>query len=102
MVIDVSQGLKSITGQPMTEVIDGQPVAVTLKSILVNALLMAREDDTRLTGEEKVKRYRLANEIYAATGIMNISLEDGVLLKGLIAKTFSTWVTGQALELLEK
>ena len=51
-------------------------------------------------GEEKVKRYNLALDIYNGKK-ENLSSEEIVLLKELIGRYFSTIVVGQALKMLE-
>ena len=59
------------------------------------------EEDMQV-GEEKMKRFVLAEEIYLADGEMDIKDDQVVLLKKMIDKAFpSMLVVGQAYRMLE-
>jgi hypothetical protein len=73
---------------------------VTLGSVSCTALLATYPNETDLSGDEKVKRYRLA---LAASegGEQEIKVEDAALLKKLIAKAYAPLVVGRAYEIIE-
>ena len=72
---------------------------LSLKDVCVEALMVVDQKE-EIGGEEKVKRYNLALDIYNGKK-ENLSSEEIVLLKELIGRYFSTIVVGQALKMLE-
>ena len=74
---------------------------VTLRRISCSALIANYEDERKLDGEEKVKRWNLAEKIQASNGSCELSTDEIVLIKKLIAKGFSALVVGQAFKVLE-
>ncbi len=72
---------------------------LSLKDVCVEALMVVDQKE-EIDGEEKVKRYNLALDIYNGKK-ENLSSEEIVLLKELIGRYFSTIVVGQALKMLE-
>lgn len=69
---------------------------VTIGSIAVNALLTPYEDERNLSGDDKVKRFRLAQSIHDAVGEIEVTVEQVALLKSLIAKAYTPLIVGQA------
>ena len=59
---------------------------VTLKTICINSLMSGYEDEKNLSGEEKLKRGLLAERIYTAKKIVDLTVEELKLLKDLIGK----------------
>jgi len=94
MRIDFDAPLLDLKGEPLIE----NGVEVTLGAIASNALLATYRDEQDLTGEEKVKRFRLA---VIARGAQDLSVEQIVLLKKLIAKAYSPLIVGRVFELLD-
>lgn len=74
---------------------------LSLASTCCNALLAAHEDERALSGEDKVKRWKLAQRIHDATGEIDIASEEVSLLKTLLAKSYTPLVVGQAWSVLE-
>lgn len=103
--------LRTLDNTPLTEtaltIVDGKQLPVdrplTLASIAVNALLAPYEDERGLSGDEKVRRYKLAQAIHAAPTVeVEVSAEQIAMLKSLIAKSYAPLVVGQAYALLEE
>lgn len=110
MKVKVSSILKNIYGEPLkSQRKKPQPKRsdkspefedLILKDIMVNALLGEYEGE-KLTGEEKLERYKLAMLIQEAKAEIDLSSKDMVLVKDLIGKSWSPLVSGQAWELIE-
>jgi hypothetical protein len=94
MKVDFAAPILDLKGGALIE--NGEQV--TLGAIASNALLAAYRDEADLAGEEKVKRYKLA---VIAEGEQDLSVEQVVLLKKLIAKAFAPLIVGRAYELLD-
>lgn len=73
----------------------------TLGAVCISALMGVYQDEQSLSGEDKFKRYKLAERINAG-GILEVSAEDIALLKKLIGKNWSAAVVGPAYEALER
>lgn len=93
--------LKTLDGEPLKEDNNGTVRDVLLSRLAVNALLVNYPDEQSLSGEEKVKRFKLAQQINDADGDVEITAEQVALLKSLIAKGYTPLVVGQAYEILE-
>ena len=96
--------IEDLDGQPIPTVDnDGKPTNknVTLKSISVNALQNITQEDAKMTGEEKVKRFTLAEKIYKADAPIDVSAKDVVTLKELIGKMYAPLIVARAWEILE-
>lgn len=91
---DFSQPLAAL-GQPLPE------PANTLGGVSIAALLGSYADEQGLSGEEKFRRYQLAERIHAG-GMQEVSAEEVSLLKKLIGKNWPPAVLGPAYEALEQ
>ncbi len=81
-----------------TEVLDaGKPIQ--LKSFIVNALT-AEFTDERVTGDEKLRRFKLAEAVYKG-GDIELKIEDMSLIKDLVGKAYSALIVGQVYQVLE-
>lgn len=75
---------------------------IKLHIICINALSLPYRDEENLPGEEKVKRWKLAQALYAKPEEVDLKSEDITLLKKLVAKAYGTAITAQAWEMLEE
>lgn len=98
MIIDVTRKLLSYTGEPIS-IAPGKPDA-TLRYCCCEALMAPHAEDASLSGEEKVRRFGLAQAIYT-TAAPDLSHEDATLLRKLISRHFGTLVVGAAWPLFE-
>ena len=74
---------------------------MTLKNVCVASLLAPLEEE-RLEGEEKAKRYVIAQKIYECKEkTVNLTVEDISLLKKLIGNMYLPLIVGQAYSFLE-
>jgi len=96
MKIQMNQELKRLDGVPLK---DGENV-VALKKPCVEALLGIYPDETGLSGEDKLLRWRLAQRIDKG-GEVELAAENIALIKKLVAKAYGPLIVGQVWELLE-
>jgi len=77
----------------------------SLKDACVDSLLnpeMTPEGrPVQIKGEDKLKRYLLAQKIHASNGMIEIQSEEIALIKDLIGKSYAPLIVGQAWEALE-
>jgi len=97
MKINFDVKLKAINGKELNN--QGKPII--LYDVCSNALLF-NEQDEKMEGKEKLRRLKLARKIYGMKELVSIDVEDVALIKELVAKIYSTLITGQVWELLEK
>lgn len=97
MKIDFDKVLLTLDGQQMQDKDSNEPL--TLRKICVDALLVIDKGET-LSGEDKIKRYDLALNIYQGKKD-SLSPEDAVLLRELIGKYYTTMVVGQVFPMLD-
>ena len=73
---------------------------IVLKEILVSAVLGGSAE--KLSGDEKLKRYRLANRIFDSDNSVEMSAEELALTKAALSESnLPVVVLGQALEMIE-
>lgn len=73
----------------------------TLRSIAIEALLAVFQDESSLTGDEKLKRWELAMKVKRAVEPAEFTVEEVGLIKKLIGKAFAAMIVGQAWMMLE-
>lgn len=106
MKIDFSQTLKNIEGDNLLRTRHDRnlnksiELPATLQWAAVEALLAVQQDE-KLTGEEKAKRYELALKIQAASEPLDLPVEDVALLKKLCDANFATLIVGQVRRMLD-
>lgn len=93
---DFNRTLIGLDGQPMLA--DGSEVL--LSAPVVNALLAQFPDEQGLSGEEKFKRYKLAERVTKG-GVQEVSAEDIALIKRLVGKAYAPAFVGPTYEALE-
>ena len=102
MKIDFDKQLVNFEGEPLK---NEQEKPVTLRSICANALLANEVDSSgrpkEVSGEDKLKRYNLANKIHGSTAPVEIKSEDIVEIKRMLAANYSTLIVGQVFKILE-
>ncbi len=98
MKIDITQAIPDIKLNPI-KTQSGEPW--TLKEALATACLGTYQGDNP-TGDEKYKRWKLANKIEAANTEVELAAEEVVLLKKLSGAVFPTLSAGAIWSMLEK
>ncbi len=93
----ISKVIKTIGGDEYKDH-DGQPL--TIQKVLINCLL-AEEKDQQIDGAEKYLRYNLVNKLKRHPNTVNISSEEVIFLKPLVAKVYLIMITGQVWVALE-
>ena len=96
MKIDFGKELVDMEGNVIPNA-KGEPAV--LRGVTVDALLATFTDEERLGGEEKLKRFILAEKIH--NGCDDITVEEVGLVKKLIGKAFSVIIVSQAWQMLE-
>ena len=97
MKVDFSKELIGYDGEPLRE----GDKAITLSMVCCNALMNQTEEDAKLPGEEKLRRFDLATMIYASKEAADLKIEDVSLLKTLVGKLYGPLVVGPVWKLLE-
>lgn len=109
MKIKLNSILKNIYGEPLKSQRDKprkkpddpkEKEILTLRSVIVVALLTDFPNE-KLSGEDKLERYRLAMMIQDASADIELSSEKIVMIKESIGKAWNTLVAGQAWETIE-
>lgn len=96
MIVDFGKELVDMEGKAIPNA-KGEPAV--LRGVAVDALLAVFNDEDRLSGEEKLKRFILAEKIH--NGCDDVTVEEVGLVKKLIGKAFSVIIVGQAWQMLE-
>lgn len=90
---DFSQPVLDLENKPV--LLNEKPV--TFARVVANALL---SDEKGLDGAEKLKRFALAQKIFNATGDVELSDEERVLIKKQVETTYNSLVYARVIELL--
>lgn len=112
MKIDFSQKIKTLSGEELPsgpDVVDPKDEKkkkkappLNLEDVCTNALLGSfKDEEGKVDGVEKLKRYRFADRLYGAKEPISLDSGEIELLKTLVAKSYSVLVSGQAWEMLE-
>jgi hypothetical protein len=95
----------NIAGGPMTllgeQFQDQENKPLEYRSLLTNAVLGSYQDEQALSGDEKLKRWKLATRIHESDGLLNVDSKEIELIKTLAAKAYSTSIAAQVWLLLE-
>lgn len=97
MLIDFDVAFTDIAGCLIAE--NGKDVSI--KTLVTTALVANYADETGLAGEEKFSRFNLALRIHNARGAVEVSIEELVLIKKLVAKAYTTLAVGRIYALIE-
>jgi hypothetical protein len=79
----------------------GVDTPISLDTLSVNALLMTDKQELSLPGVEKLKRFNLAQKIYASPEKVELTEEELKLVKDQIGKYYTVLIIGTAWEMLE-
>lgn len=106
-VLDYSNQLAGPDGQIQTAVKkdeDGNTLTriVDVADVVVSILHDNYEGDMVLPGSERIKRHRLAERVFAATGEDEYSIEELHLIQDLAAKKRPTLVLGRLDEVINR
>lgn len=99
MKVEITGGPVTLEGEPFQ---DDKQKPLTYKNIICNALLGNYQDDANLPGKEKLDRWHLAQKVHSANGFLELTAEDVATVKRLVAKGYTTPVSAQVWEILEK
>lgn len=97
MLVKVNKPLKTIDGQMMKEVVDGEAVDATVKMAIVNAVLSPVEKES---GVDKVKKYELAKRVHTSDEV-DLNEDEIKLIKDRVGEAFPPLIVGQIYELLK-
>lgn len=98
MQLDVSPIIKALDGTPFK---DG-PHDLSLKLLIVSALFNV-SDDKVMPGSEKIERNKIAEKVYAAEPLVELSLSEVGKIRNLLdgKNPFPVRVVAEALKMLE-
>ena len=94
LAVDFSATITRLDGTVMTTS-DTDKTPFTIAAAVENALLIDYRDEQNLSGEDKIKRWRLANKIAAHPVDPDLTPEEIVLIKKLVAKAYNPLVCGE-------
>jgi len=97
MLLNTTKVLVNIAGEPLKESVNGVAVDVTLRMVVVNALLSPMEKDT---GMQKMEKEELARKVYQNDSV-DLTIEQVKLIKDRIGEMYAPIVVGQVWRLLE-
>ena len=108
MKINLNHVFKTLEGEdiitPKRVTKDGETKTIqesfTLKAACINSLMQVSAQD-KLTGEEKVYRATLAEDIFRSDGEIDLQIDDIKLLKDLIGEMGSPLIVKQAWDILD-
>jgi hypothetical protein len=95
-IVGLNNPIKNLAGEEIKD--DGKPFLMS--AAITNALLSAFPDEKDISGDEKVKRFLLATRLHGQDSI-DLSADEVVLCKRLVAKAYNPLVVGQAWAVLE-
>lgn len=106
MKIAVNLEIKGLDGEPMQFVENEgkateKKVTLTFKKVSTDSLMAMFQDEKDLTGEDKIKRAMLAQKIYSATDIVELSLDEAQQVKKVVNKLYGTMPYFRVHEILE-
>lgn len=103
MQIDVTGPVIGYDGEPLT--IPPGPgkdagEQMILKKAICDSLMGAFRDEEKVSGEEKVKRFDLARKVHKCLGEFEFTMGDLDLVKKMVAKMYTTAVSGAVWDML--
>jgi hypothetical protein len=98
MNVKVTQTINSLSGKPIMDKTDEGDVPATLRSVIISALMLNTNE--KIIGEEKLRRWLLAQRIYQAVECVDLTVEEIVLIKQVVGSIFGPSVVGPVFTLL--
>lgn len=95
MFINAPQMIKNLDG---TQGTDETRTPLTLGAVICRALM---QPDRDANGDDQIKRFKLAVRIHDAKLPVDITVEEGALIKRLVAKLGLPLLTGQIAEAID-
>jgi hypothetical protein len=96
MRVNLSAVIRDLKG----EVIKDGKNDLTLSTVCCGALLTPLPDETNLSADEKVRRFKLAVKLCDG-GQQDLSSEEITMLKQLVGKVYPPLTVGRAFEILD-
>jgi hypothetical protein len=75
--------------------LDGVSVGKPISSFAVDALMAPAKGDDLLSGSDKLNLFRIAQALHGASGSVELSAADVVVIKDRVAKAFPALVVGR-------
>jgi len=91
--------VNDLDGKAVLDPDSGKPA--TLKSATTSALLFQGQDDSKMTGDQKLARFALAKKVHDASDTVDLTAEEIVLIKECVNKIFTPLVYGRLVEALD-
>lgn len=103
MIVRLEEKMRMLDGTPLQDVDrSGRPTDLTVRTIMVEALLRPHASEERLSGMDKLRRFELARKIHGIKDEIDLAVEEVVLVKELVGiKNFPVLIVGQMFGLLE-
>jgi hypothetical protein len=95
MTKDLDIPVHDLDGEQVVDRIRGEDRPATIKNFVVNALALVNGE--QVTGEEKMRRYKLAMRINEG-GKQEFTPEELALIKSVIGVMYSPLIVGQVYE----
>ena len=99
LAIDFRTPITQLDGKPFTNEA-GQPDGMTLGKVCTNALMANFPDEQGLSGDEKMRRFLVAKNIFEHYDY-SLNVEEIALVKKLVGKSYGPLIVGQAWALLD-
>ena len=101
MKIDFSKPMLALSAKTIkVSDLPGEP-EFTIRDVATNALTAETQENTKLDGKEKIKRFRLAERIFGCKEPIKLDAEEIVLVKNEISKIYGITVTTRAWDILD-
>jgi len=97
MLLNVTEKLKTFSGEVIKDNVNGEAVDADLRTALVNAILSPVQNET---GMDKVKKYELAKRIHSKDEV-ELSKDDIELIKERVGELYVPLVVGQIFDKLD-
>ena len=98
MLVLLGKGIVDLDGKVINS-LSGEPA--TVRGVVIEALLATFNDETHLSGEEKLKRWELASKIKNTADPVELTAEEITLIKKLVGKAYGPLVVGRTWKILE-